>query len=501
MNDKIYSLLNKTRNNVENSEETPLSDKEVNLIMKRYRNENNAETKKVQKKHRFPAAAAVLAAAVVLVPTTVYAYTRINAKIEKTAPYQNTVKIQPVSEPKTEASAAEEPTEKPTKEQYMMYELGYLPDGYEWMGEDSPYGGKIHNMDTNGGITPVFYRIPAEGDFEVDLSNSASCENYESGDKTAMINYRISYNNGDESNFGRDIWIFFNDTRYLLELFITDDISQEDMYKIIDNVSLYETDEKCFGEYFPWLDKPSQAEIDAENEYLKSITQPVAEEDRVVLNIGDTADYAAHDGWGGYTVRVNSAELTDSFDEITTDACGWDADYSRYMDENGNILPNTRTWYKFGDGVYTLNEDMYSEDMPYHILKVNATYTNTRDEVFDIGISPDIIGFDSDGVPVGYETGEKIPPEFPNGCNYRDSLEKHDISGVFLSLSVFGDQKGDKNHVILESNETVDVEMCFLVPETRLGNMYFNFMTVGNGYSQSIKNGYPIFDFTALKAE
>ena len=109
MNDKIYSLLNKTRNDVELSEETPLSDKEVNLIMKRYRNENNAETKKVQKKHRFPAAAAVLAAAVVLVPTTVYAYTRINAKIEKTAPYQNTVKIQPVSEPKTEASAAEEP--------------------------------------------------------------------------------------------------------------------------------------------------------------------------------------------------------------------------------------------------------------------------------------------------------------------------------------------------------------------------------------------------------
>ena len=497
MNDKIYSLLNKTRNDVELSEETPLSDEEVNLIMKRYRNENNAETKKVQKKHRFPAAAAVMAAALVLVPTTVYAYTRINAKIEKTAPYQNTVKIQPVSEVQTETSAAEEPTQ----EQYMMFELGYLPDGYQWMGEDTPYGGKIHNMDTNGGITPVFYRIPAEGDFEVDLSNSASCENYESGDKTAMINYRISYNNGDESNFGRDIWIFFNDTRYLLELFITDDISQEDMYKIIDNATLYETDEMRFGEYFPWLDKPSQAEIDAENEYLKSITQPVAEEDRVVLNIGDTADYAAHDGWGGYTVRVNSAELTDSFDGITTDACGWDADYSRYMDENGNILPNTRTWYKFGDGVYTLNEDMYSEDMPYHILKVNATYTNTRDEVYDIGVSPDIIGFDSDGVPVGYETGEKIPPEFPNGCNYRDSLEKHDISGVFLSLSVFGDQKGDKNHVILEPNETVDVEMCFLVPETRLGNMYFNFMTVGNGYSQSIKNGYPIFDFTALKAE
>lgn len=503
MNDNIYRLLNETRNNEEFSDTEPLSQEEVTQIMKRFHNDNNVDRSKkiTHKKHRFTAVIAAVAAAAVLIPTSVYAYNHISARIEQTAKYRNTVKIETPddAEPLSENEAT-----------YMMYEIGYVPDGFVW--DVPPYGGKYHNSETDGGITPVFYRIPADGeDFEIDLRNSESCENYETGDKVAMINYRIGYSERTEDSgriFGREVWISFNDTRYLLQLFVTNDISRDELYKIIDSVSLYPTDEKMFGEYFGWLDENTE-----QGAYTDDGSDAVVPENINIVKIGEIADYPDKHGYGSlnFSFTVNSAELTDSFDGINTDGCGDETDFSNYTDENGNILPNTRTWYTVGDGINTLHEDIMSYDMPYHILKLNVTVTNNNDEFKEVCICPNLVNFNSNGAPLYYETDSNAPSGYEDKkINFCDSLESIANSvthggriavNEFFSFNTDDEHMGEKNYVNLAAGESADFEVCFVCSDNRLEDLYLSFYTIGNGLSETLRDGYPLVDLSDIKPE
>lgn len=137
-------------------------------------------------KRRKVIAVAAVAAVAVLVPTLVYAYKSITASVSETAPYQNTISIQG-------ASAAKGEQLSETKDKYMMYKLEYIPEGFVLGSENSAYEGKYHNDETGGGITPVFYRIPAKDDFKINLDFSEKCENYGTDGKTAMVSYRPGY--------------------------------------------------------------------------------------------------------------------------------------------------------------------------------------------------------------------------------------------------------------------------------------------------------------------
>lgn len=486
MNDNIYRLLNGAQNE-EFPDPEPLSKEEVTSIMKRFENENNRTAKPVShKKRRIIAAVTAIAAAAVFVPTSVFAYSRISARIEKTANYRNTITIPAPTEPENLSENALP---------YMMFSLDYVPEGFVFGAEGTSHAGKYHNEETGGGMSAVFYRIPADGkDFQIDLTGSESCENYETEGKTAMISYRVGYStyDGTGNPYGREVWISFNDTRYLLQLFVTNDISQEELYKIIDNVSLYETDEKRFGEYFPWLDKSSQSSS-YENPYL----HPVDIADVNMKKLGESADY------DDYSFTVNSVVLTDSFDGIYTDSCGWTEDhphfedFRKFMDENGNILPNTRTWYSVGDDINTIDEAVLSYDMPYHILKLSITVTNTTDEFQEIGISPQLIGFNSEGIPGGEEDLNR--PEGYENLYYTDFIQ-YDVGG-FFSFSADAEHKGDKNSLKLAAGESADIQICFACSENRVGNLYLYFGSIGNSYSQSLKSGNPLVDLCDLRPE
>lgn len=503
MNEKIYKLLNQTVNDTD-TEAEPLTDEEVKAMMKRFHSENNSENGKniTHKKHRFAAAMVAVAAAAVLVPTSVYAISRITAKIEQTADYQNTVKI--------EAPTAAEGLSA-NDEEYMIYELGYIPEGFVFGDENSTHAGKYKNYETDGGITTTFVRLPADGkEHKINLRFSENCENYESDGKTAMINYRVGYSAGGDKNgnqYGREVWISFNDTRYVLVLYVTNDISQDELYKIIDNISLKPTDEKRFGEYIWWEDPANYSSGSGKKKTEVNPHHIVDPDDENFLKIGETGDYNSDTLNCSFT--INSAEFTDSFDGINTDGCGWEADYSAYMDENGNLLPNTRTWYTVGDGIYTLDEDIMSYDMPYHILKMNVTITNNADEYREFCICPNIVSFTSDSVPEYIEEDLNIPSGYEDmDIEFYDSLDRirakkyiDFVGGHFFSFDTDDAHMGFKNYVNLEAGESADFEIRFVCSENRLGNLYVSFYTTGNSFSESLKRGFPMYSLCDLRPE
>lgn len=419
--------------------------------------ERSITMKRTLTKRHIIAITASVAAAAALVPASIYAYNKFTASINKTAKYRSTISVQ--------TPAADENTA------YMTYDLGWVPEGFVYEEHYGKY--EYFNEDIDEYILPRLCRLPVGESFNIDLMYSEDCENYTSGDKSIMINYSKAGNGNS-----RDVWVYFNDTRYLLEITTTDAISECDLKKMAENITLKPSEKITFTEEMWW--KRDEKEEKKAQEYMDSVIYPVEDADRTVLKIGETGEFECD----MCTITLNSAELTDSMAGIYTDVCGWDSDFRDMTDENGNIIQNIRSYIKLGDGIETIDEVVYKENIPVRILKLSTTYTNTSDETNEIGIHPDIIVF-NDGIPDTVKNQE-------NGLYYDDSLCSH--SGGFFSLYADPDVKGGKNSVILEAGESTEVQLALLVPDDYTDEMYINFVRYGNSYSQSIKKGYPIFD-------
>ena len=338
-------------------------------------------TKKTFNKKRGFAVIAAAVAITAAIPLSVLAYEKLTAKIEKTANYESTVTIQT---PTADAENSE------ITEQYMFYKLNWVPEGY--IPSTEKPGFTLDSEEIEGGISTQFYKLPDDMTLELSLPFSAECETYETNGKTALINYREPDVLFNDNPYTRDVFVSFEGTSYVLDMSITEDISHEDLLKIIDNITIYPTEEKLHGDYIPWLDKSNYQTVSTPKTY--------ADEENV-RTIGDTVSkpYSGAGMHDGYDITLKSFELTDSFDGITTDGCGDETDFSHLMDENGNIIENIRTTVKRGDGVDTNDEIISEESLPMHILKLNVTYTNTADVENEICISPIMFIMD-DGEPV-----------------------------------------------------------------------------------------------------
>ncbi|MBQ3138937.1 MAG: hypothetical protein IJB68_05415 [Ruminococcus sp.] len=415
-------------------------------------------TKKTFNKKRGLAVIAAAVAVTAAIPLSVFAYEKLTAKIEKTGNYENTILIQtPVAD-----------TENTEAPKYMFYEFGWIPEGYVPHEENSGF----KNPENGGRIAPDLYKLPDDTNVELKLPYSENCETYESEGKTALINYRSPnvYNKGTIS-IDRSVYICFEGTTYVLTLLISEDVSEADMKKIIDEITLYPTEEKLHGDYIPWLDKSNYQSASYSPKKFYAYEENVR-------TIGDTASnpYTGN-GVDGYDVTLNSFELTDSFDGITTDGCGDETDFSHLMDENGNIIENIRTTIKLGDGVNTIDEIISEEVVPMHILKMNVTITNTADIENDICICPTMFIIE-DGEPKADWVNNKA------GYSCFDSLVGYDVQRMWFSLAMDSDQKGGKNHLILAPNESADVQIAFFVDDNVKDKVYVSFDVSGNNFGE-----------------
>ena len=414
-------------------------------------------TKKTFNKKRGLAVIAAAVAVTAAIPLSIFAYEKLTAKIEKTGNYENTISIQtPVAD-----------TENTEAPKYMFYEFGWIPEGYV-PHEEKP---GFKNPENGGRIAPELFKLPDDTNVELKLPYSENCETYESEGKTALINYRSPdvYNNGTIS-IDKNVYICFEGTTYVLTLYISEDVSDADMKKMIDEITLYPTEERMHGTYIPWLDE-SNYQSDS---YITPKTYAYEEN---VRTIGDTVSKPyTGSGVDGYDITLNSFELTDSFDVITTDSGGDETDFSHLMDENGNIIENIRTTIKLGDGVNTIDEIISEEVVPMHILKMNVTITNTADVENDICICPTMFIIE-DGEPIAYW-------EAQGEYSVYNSILGLERQSMWFSLAMDSDQKGGKNHLILAPNESADVQIAFFVDDNVKDKVYVSFDVSGNNFGE-----------------
>ncbi|MCM1314145.1 MAG: hypothetical protein NC205_06105 [Prevotella sp.] len=374
-----------------------------------------------------------------------------------------------------------------------IYDVAYcwLPEGLEYQGQDSPYGGKFHNWTTDDGMTPMFTKVPKGSEYYEDTGNpeiETTKDEWLLDGKTVSMYHRSNYiPNNPELNFGRIAFIYFDNTPYVLKLYVTDGISEEDFRKIIDNVKLvpsegetagtynYKEDEKMLQEYRSGhtenTDNTDNAEqIDFEVGSYEKMGTPA--DSLPIVQVGEPVQEIYPDVWGEVSATVTGVRFDDDFNGLTTDGRGWEADYSEYLDEDGKLIENVRRWVKFENGTET---EFETETVPVSVMTVSITYTNDGAEpVKDYCVCP-TLQTNYNGYFFNQCIYDIIKMETEISANNIDCIDTfRPFNADNLHFAFSCPNQSSKNNINLEPGESAEVMLAFIVEDKLRDNLYLS---------------------------
>ena len=445
---------------------------------------------------RFAGAAAIIAAAAVIVPASGFTYNKIAANIDE----ETTEYIEETVPAETEAEIIPDETEKvtepaaplayiestdiyqndviitpPAGTEYLssFYDIGFsfLPEGLVY-NDYGPYEGKYKN-DIGGGMTPIIYRVPQTGIHEK-LKFSADFKQIELDDRTIMVNYRQGYDpeSADPDDFGREIWVAFANEGYAVQLFVTDDISEEDALSIAEGITLTPADSET-AQF--WTNREVSEGSGAHGGlYQLGVDADLDQID--FYHVGDTFHndlFKEYDCEYGYCdITLDNAYITDNFDGLNIEY-GRDQMIYDVIDENGKLLPVQRDWLTAGNGRDSLDEVIHSETVEKRLLVLELTYTNITDIESNICVNPDLYTrIDGTLYPteiVPYEDADEIS-DTPRLSPDRGNM-----------FSFWCDSNHSNNNLILQPGESAHVELIFSIDADSVGNLYLSAQPINNG--------------------
>lgn len=363
-------------------------------------------------------------------------------------------------------------------------EYGWLPEGLEFQDQDSPYGGKFHNWTTEDGMTPIFTKVMEGVTYTEDTGNpeiATTKDEWTLDGKTVSMYYRDNYvPDNPEHNFGRIAFIYFDDTPYVLQLYVTDGISEEDFKKIIDNVHLVPA-EKETAYVYTLEEERLLKEYEANNETSENTEFTVGSyedvgipvEESNIVQIGEEVYEKNPDIWGDISAKITGVRFDDDFNGLTTDQIGNSADFSQYLHEDGKLIENVRIWHS-----YKNNEEKVigTEESPVSVMTVSITYTNNGTTSTGFGgycIFP-ILQTTHDGyffTPYDYNVMEMEAQLKETMVGYTDNYQNISGGGAF---SFSSPNQEDKNEIHLDAGESTEVTLAFIVEDKFRDNLYLS---------------------------
>ncbi len=402
------------------------------------------KTKRTIKMKKSHIIAACAAAALIIVPTSAMAYEYLHARMEQTGNYENTVIITP--QPTDASTAAEE-----TPAQFMALNIGWLPDGYVFNEIEGKYF-----SEAGGGISYQFLSLPENMTVTEQLRYTVSSEQYTEDGKQILIAQNADRigEQGDRLSFNRELWVVFDGTNYAVRAWLTSDLSEADVKKFAESLTLTPSETETAGNYLP-------EETGGGGGSAQSAAPKVLREELNLVSIGEAAEL---NHTGIYTEDTISMTVTDAWLQKNFD--GIDGDYSEYLDESGNVADLVRTWYNPGNGVDTLDEEVLSETIPQNVLVVKATYTNDSDHAVEHTIFPTLFTIQDNKA---YRNGDLESDIAERNTEFLHPLKP---DGCFFSIQ--SESGMDKNHITIPAGESVDVQLAYLVGDDMLDSLYMN---------------------------
>ncbi len=318
------------------------------------------------RKKKSPFKVAVLIAAVVmLLSVTAFAANTVYDYFVKKENYKVTLDLN------------EETTVKAGYPEYVKLNFGYMPDYLDT--SDAPYkfGVKTEAGDVApSGITFRLFRNETAKDLEIFYVGSMTeCMFGENMGAVMKIDTGIE---SDGDDYDKEFLINFTDFGYVLHCYVSERISEEEMIKIANGLSLTETDKEhafIIDTYIPTTDNGGIIEPSSDIVFSYAT-------DAVVRELGETFNITAHNGdidGNDYTLCVKNIEIRDNVNGLDYRSFNLAKDISDYVDENGNFKTYDRKIYNYGDGVNSISSIKKTETVGRKIILIDIEVKNNED--------------------------------------------------------------------------------------------------------------------------
>lgn len=443
-------------------------DAEVHVFSDRYKSRKERlmrkYTKKADKKPvmtkkgiiAIAAAAAVFAA----VPASVYAGTRIyNAYVEKPAEYQRDITIE-LGEP-DEAVQTGIDAAVVDSGIYKM-SVGYVPEDIKLEATAENEDGNVNSF-KYGTYGTEEWRSALFEFFVIDNESRTFCESLKSvtAESTYETDDRIVFISRLDKDFDKraEIWVAFKDTKYVAKILALQEFTDDELKMMAEGLVLEESDVEVASSYTTYTEYQEWLQAEIEN-------ADVSEPDFYKEHLGEMNLISIGETFSDFDVDVTLDSITyqDTFDGITTDSIGREYDYSKYMNADGTLADNVRTWYTMGDGVNTIDEVDYTETMSAKIMVVNLTYENKGAEEIEYCVCPGVRPVD--------ENGDWLIENKSFDDRYAvDSLSALGYDDGFFSFST--DHENSKNNIAaFKPGEKAQVQLAFIVYDEPVADYY-----------------------------
>ena len=324
---------------------------------------------------------------------------------------------------------------------------------------------------------------------EDDLSKVMQDKNVVDCEERTFGNYEgvyLKYNDlAEDGSFNQRIYLLRPDVYRVITVYIGDDISKEDVIKVVENLVITENDTMIeTAGLYTWSEMVSPEESSGE-----AVMTSIADNKLLMHQIGEVFDISAsgEDRDGNYiendkiSVCVDAVHVGDNLQllgqnnvpEEWTDAVGTD----------GNLENNTLSYIKSGNGIDSVDEIVKTESVKQKLVYATVTYTNKSDEEINhmLYIGTLLLMDHEDGSYQIYD------PTEPSGDDYDRVIWDGVARTAEMTYNSISEDYGDGGNYIssLKPGESIQVNMAWIVNENDLNNMYLNLNGDGAAYEFS----------------
>ena len=411
--------------------------------------------------------AVAVAAGTLAASTIVYAGTNLyHMFIEKQGKYSVSIGL--------ETNDKNGKIDLPTEIHDINISAGYIPEGMEWIDE---FHLQYPEHTNNGGFS--FSSVLLDNDDMGKVMQDKDVVDYEKRTFDSYEGVYLKYNKLWEESYDQRIYLFCPDIYRVITIYIGSDVLKEDAVKVAENLEITESETMI-----ETADLVSPEEISTD-EALTSI-----EDDKLPMHqIGNefTISGTGEDSNGNYiddskiSVCVDSVQIADDLELLDKNRVP-----EKLLDEvgaDGKLKDNTLSYVKSGDGVDSVDEIVKTEDVKQKLVYATVIYTNRSDKEIThmLYIGSLMLLNHENGIYEIYDPGEQSGDGFDrviwNGGAKTPEMQYYSVSE---------DYGNGGNYISsLKPDESVQVDMAWIVDENDLDHMYLNLNGDGAAYEFS----------------
>ena len=348
--------------------------------------------------------------------------------------------------------------------EYVKMNIGYLPEGViEDQGKYSLNGNHKDKCLTISGSRVVKKQTIKE-------ENIVDYEEFDlNGNRAILATSAVG--------FSKRFFIFFEKEAVCVEAYVTDDISDDEIKKVMENITV----EECTAEEsnIPSLTQQKEYNREAKEEELAEKFYSMFEHEPVYnyceVALGQKITYGKQHGSSGLELSVDKIDVLDNISELDYNSFNESIaeNHLPYLvDENGNCILHNRDWYTDGDGVsapiyQVTRSDEIASKLVYVTLTVNNP-TNENKEFFFQGF-----GVNELANTLAVQNGTKTAEDFTSeNEEYSEPIMWGEVHYIDNNNVARDGYKRGYNFLDVEANSTQTIHIGFFVDEDKLDETY-----------------------------